>query len=429
MKLLSKKREQGSILVVTLFTGLAVGIVLAGFLTLISSRYNLTARSMGWNAAIPVLEAGLEEALTHLHDDPASPDANGWTPGTVGGQPVYTKERHFTDGSYFYVTIYNANPNSPLIYSQGFVPSPLHTDYISRTVRVTTMLPAKFSKAIQANGGTIVVNPTSSGATIASLSSYPYKTASRGAKAGIATTSTNHPAIKVQAGHVYGTALTGASGTVQVSSGASIGDTNWTSGIEPGWTNNDFNFSFPTNPPPTQTSPNSVSSGTYPYGGTNYTYRLVGTTGGSPAQYYSSSSINIGVGKSMVVTDKAEWYVNSSFTTGGTGFVYLAPGASLTIYVSGTATVSGGGIANGSGIADNLSIIGLSGCTSVTVSGNGDYVGTVNAPQAAMTISGNGNFVGAAIIKSFSLTGNGSVLYPESIGGSGVLTVSSYLEL
>ena len=60
MKLSSKKREQGSILAVALFTGLAIGIVLASYLMLISSRYNLTVRSMGWNAAIPVLEAGLE---------------------------------------------------------------------------------------------------------------------------------------------------------------------------------------------------------------------------------------------------------------------------------------------------------------------------------------------------------------------------------
>jgi hypothetical protein len=136
MKLLSKKREQGSILVVTLFTGLTIGIVLASFLTLISSRYTLTARSMDWNAAMPVLEAGLEEALTHLHDDPNSPSANGWTPGTIVGLPVYTKERHFTDGSYFYVTIYNAASDYPTIYSSGFVPAPVGQGYISRMVSV-----------------------------------------------------------------------------------------------------------------------------------------------------------------------------------------------------------------------------------------------------------------------------------------------------
>src|SRR5437879_4568617 len=118
-------RNRGSALVITLFSCLAIGLVLASYLTLISSRYKLTVRSLNWNAAMPVVEAGIEEALAHLHFDSNSPSANGWTPDTLGGQPVHIKRREFSDGSYFYVTIYNAATNNPLIYSQGFVRSPL----------------------------------------------------------------------------------------------------------------------------------------------------------------------------------------------------------------------------------------------------------------------------------------------------------------
>src|ERR1019366_6525772 len=106
MKFPSKKREEGSVLVTTLIVCVVIGTLLASYLTLMSTRYKLTVRSKCWNAAMPVLEAGLEEALTHLHAEPGSPSANGWTAGTVGGQPVYTKQRSFADGSYFYVTIY-----------------------------------------------------------------------------------------------------------------------------------------------------------------------------------------------------------------------------------------------------------------------------------------------------------------------------------
>jgi len=50
-------------LMVTMITCLIIGTVLASFLVLISRRYNMTIRSAAWNAAMPVLEAGIEEGL------------------------------------------------------------------------------------------------------------------------------------------------------------------------------------------------------------------------------------------------------------------------------------------------------------------------------------------------------------------------------
>jgi hypothetical protein len=152
MKRLSKKREQGSVLVMTLVTCAVIATVLTSYLAFISVRYNLTVRSMGWNAAIPVLEAGVEEAFTHLNND-ATPTANGWTADVVGGQPVHTKNRNFADGSYYTAYIYtNAAFTNPIIHSTGFVPAPLRRGYINRTVRVTTTRLKMFPYAIAANG-------------------------------------------------------------------------------------------------------------------------------------------------------------------------------------------------------------------------------------------------------------------------------------
>src|SRR5258707_7072749 len=140
MKLISRNRQQGSTLVLTLVMSLTIGTVLASYLGLIGGRYKVTVRSQCWNAAIPILEAGIEEALTHLQDDLNNPAANGWTLGTLSGQQVYSKQRSFADGSYFLVNIYNATggaSNTPYIYSTGFVPSPLNTHtYISRSTKV-----------------------------------------------------------------------------------------------------------------------------------------------------------------------------------------------------------------------------------------------------------------------------------------------------
>jgi len=106
MRIPVRNREHGSALAVTLITCLLIGIVLAGYMGLVSSRYKITVRSQCWNAAIPVAEAGVEEALAHLHDDSNNPAANNWTMGIIAGQTVYSKQRTNTDGSYFLANLY-----------------------------------------------------------------------------------------------------------------------------------------------------------------------------------------------------------------------------------------------------------------------------------------------------------------------------------
>ena len=419
MKLLSKKREQGSILVVTLFTGLAVGIVLASYLTLISSRYNLTVRSMGWNAAMPVLEAGIEEALMHLHDDPASPGANGWTAGTFGGQPVYTKQRHFTDGSYFYVWIKDAASANPTIYSQGFVPSPLHTNqYISRTVRVgAANTPSTFIQAISTtgpitmNGNGVVVDGFDS-----RVGGYNTST-NRNATGGIGTDSMASGAIDLGNANVYGHANTGPGGTVSIGPNGAVGDTNWNAsskGIEPGWTNNNMNVAFPSNAPPTG-GPFSAPPVT-----SNITYLATGT--------YEMSSFT-STKNPMIVTGHATLWVTGDFTVKGNGYVQIMTNASLTLIVGGTTKVAGGGVVNGTGLASQFSYIGLSSNTSIDFGGNTAFIGTINAPQADVTIHGTADSYGAVIGKTVTLKGNASFHYDQALAAATGLIVWSWIEL
>src|SRR6185437_6389773 len=118
------------------------------------NRFQMTVRSSDWNAAIPVLEAGVEEALTHMTRDTNQPTANNWTTTTIKGISAYTKTRTFPDGSYYNVYIVNYASNNPSIYSQGFVRSPYNASrYISRLVLVgVTNPPTVFTHAIAVNG-------------------------------------------------------------------------------------------------------------------------------------------------------------------------------------------------------------------------------------------------------------------------------------
>jgi len=422
MNFFKNKREEGSTLILALFTSLAIGMVLASYLLLISSRHKLTIRSMNWNAAIPILEAGIEEALTHLQTDSNSPSANGWTPNVIGGQPVFTKRRQFADGSYFNVTLYNAALSNPLIYSSGFVLSPLATNhYLSRTVRVTTTNPPSlFSKAI-ASGGTVTLggNVLVDGFD-SHVGSYDTST-NRTATGGIATDSTAAGAVNIGKGNVYGTVTTGPGGTISIAGGA-IGDVAWNtsnSGIEPGWTNNNMNVSFPSNAPPSGgpfLAPTVTASG-----GSNIMYLGTGTK--TLSAFSGSGSTPI------IVTGNAVLWVTGDFSLSGGGYVQILPGASLTLYVGGSASLSGGGVINGTGLAANFTLIGLSSNTGVSFSGNADFVGTINAPQAAISLSGNAVVYGAVIGKTVSISGNPALHYDQALATPTGLMVTSWTEL
>jgi len=144
--------NRGSALVAALIMSAVIGIVVCSYLVLIADRNYLTHRSLAWNTGIPVLEAGIEEALTHLHSD-SSLTANGWTSGGTNATVVYSKRRDFTNNStYCLMTISNVTASSADVYSQGFVPSPSGSGYISRTVQVRTTNSAIFTKAIAAKG-------------------------------------------------------------------------------------------------------------------------------------------------------------------------------------------------------------------------------------------------------------------------------------
>src|SRR3954470_9300529 len=114
MKITGMKNETGATLLVALFTALIIGAVLGSFLLVTSNRTKLTLRSTAWNAAVPLLEAGVEEAFTHLHADTNNYRTNGWALTNISGQAVYAKTRSFKDGSYFYTTIFGAGSSGPI---------------------------------------------------------------------------------------------------------------------------------------------------------------------------------------------------------------------------------------------------------------------------------------------------------------------------
>jgi hypothetical protein len=377
-------------------------------------------RSLAWNSAMPVVEAGIEEAFSHLQRNSNSL-GNLWTVATINGQTVYQKQRNFDDGSYCLVTLSNVT-GRPSIYSEGFVPAPLNpNEYISRKVRVGLAKPGVFTKAIAANGKITM----SGGGSVDSFDSGagPYSSGTRKANGSIATNGRFLKAIDVGTGHVYGTAETGVGGTINVAGGA-VGDLDWNAtqtGIQPGWSDDDMNVAYPTNSAPVggMSMPAPVA-----INGSNITYLPPGSY--TAASFTSSSST-----KPMYVTGpgKSTLYVSGDLTVSGSGYIQIQPGASFELYIGGKFVVSGGGVVNGTQLAENFSYYGLPGNTTLTYSGSSAYIGTINAPQATATISGSAGAYGAAIVNTITISGGASFHYDEAIGGKGNYVLTEWKEL
>ena len=101
---------------VTVFVLAAVGLTLLAYLGLVQFQNTTNVRSQEWNYAMPVVEAGIEEALAHLNARGATNGSlacDGWMES--GG--TYTMIRTLGD-SFYSVTISNyvaGTTNQPLI--------------------------------------------------------------------------------------------------------------------------------------------------------------------------------------------------------------------------------------------------------------------------------------------------------------------------
>ena len=431
-------QPRGSVLAVTLLAVIVIGLALASYLVLATNVSSNVARSQSWNNAIPVLEAGIEEALTQINYNGI--DVNGFAQNRWNldaTDRLYHKTRMFSDNSYYDVSIEAVDP--PVIISRGYVPTPLgSTVYVTRKVRVGTKRQSLGSGGITAKGkisfsGSSYVDSFDPSTTTNGL----YSTSVRHDKGMVLSNLASGEAIHLDQTDIYGTVKTGSGGTVTYTSGA-VGDAAWiaagNTGVEAGHSASDAAVQF-------DAVSAGYSSGLSPLntgglvGGTNYTYVVNGALN---QNYYLDNKLTISGGQSLVVTGgKVKLYVTGDFTTSGSGYVYLAPGASLELYVGGKLTISGSGVVNGSGTvngespAHNLSVYSTSTTTGIqwTYSGSAAFIGTVYAPYAAFTLSGSAGATGTLSANTVILSGGASVHFDESLGSAGAYVVMSWNEI
>jgi len=111
-------------------------------------------------------------------------------------------------------------------------------------------------------------------------------------------------------------------------------------------------------------------------------------------------------------------WVTGQFNTSGSSQIIQDPNVKVTWIVDGNITVSGSSYNNQSGLAVNTSFIGVGTGHTVTDSGNGNFIGTLNAPGYDITISGQGAFLGAAIGNTINISGSGGFHYDEHLASA-----------
>jgi len=435
---------RGSTLVLVVVVTALVGLVLIAYLSLVKTQSFSTARSQVWNSAIPVIEAGVEDALTHMNINGTNNllACCGWQ---QSGN-LYWTSRPLGDGQYVVIIsnwVVGATYNSqPVIYSRAFMKAPAfsaaHPDWmlaqasggsvsqglLARAVCVHAKPICMYKKAMVAKGnvtfgGNALVDSFNS-EDPAKSTNGKYDPAKRQDHGDVASNAQIINSLAAGADtKIYGKVSTGPGGTAGFEANAVAGSEAWVdaginTGIEKGWFSDDMNVEFPPVLEPFTGGYLTPSSGNYL--GTNYDYLLA-------SDNYQTASINMSSTKTMMVIGQAQLYVPGNFFMSGQSRIIIAPGASFRLYVGGTANFCGQGIYNDTGSALNCWIFGRPTCTTIKYTGNSEFIGVIYAPDANLHIGGGGSdildFQGASITASVTMGGKFQFHYDEALADKG----------
>ena len=409
------RHERGHILLTALVMAATVAIGVASFAILVTSQNKSITRSLVWNQSIPIAESGVEEALTQLfYKSTNTPPGNGWT--VTNG--TFFKQRSIGNN---YYTVSITPSNKPVITAVGYTLQPLsRTNYLARTIQVKT------AKAPAPRGGVVARGAVSvaGGSWIDSFDSADpnystngqYIASKRKDNGQVISNSGILGAISLggggNAGGIYGYVVTGPLGTVVTSGNESVGDLAYVSGgslgVEAGHSANNANVDFPAVTPPS--SAGAYTPGPGSYGGTNYACLMQNAT------YYTSSPISLANSDTVCIVGDVTLYINNSLSATAQSSVYLAPGATLKLYISGSFSIAGKGIVNTSQDASRLTVYGAN--TNVqtwSYTGQSAFYGTVYAPNVNFTFAGGAGAVGSFTGNTVSISGNASIHYDENL--------------
>jgi len=455
MKIRTNTKPQGSILMVTLLTAFIFCIALASYLSMVSNQNQSVMRSLSWNTAIPVVEAGIEEALTQIYyNGITNLSANGWT---YGIDTYYHKTRDL-GGGYSY-DVWVKPLVQPIIDCVGSAPAPVNfASYYStpfgmilggvtgqsttvstsrRKVEVMAKRQTPFTFAMLAKGqidlkGNNIASDSFDSADPLYSTGGKYDPAKNKANGDIATNDGVVNSINVANADIMGHVHTGPNGTIAIGPQGTVGDKAWVTsgqnGVETGWVSDDSNVDIPSIGLPFTSGYSTPGGGGWPIVNPTNNYNYILGSGNYQLGSFSGK---------VLVTGNAVLVVTTTFSFSGQDSITIAPGATLKVYVqAASASLGGNGVINNNGDALAFQYYGLDSNTSVSFNGNAAFTGVIYAPNADFSLGGGGNntydFVGASVTKTVTMNGHFHFHYDENIARRapiGAYVVFSWNEL
>ncbi|MCI0747323.1 MAG: hypothetical protein L0Y58_18110 [Verrucomicrobia subdivision 3 bacterium] len=445
---------RGNTLILTVVVTGLIGFLLAAYLGLVKSQNVATMRSQAWNASIPVIEAGIEDALTHINTRLTNElTGDGWE---KRGNIYIT--RRWVGQDYYDVTISNwvvgMVSNSPIIESRGYVVAPLivasaplpffanvtpsiqpsesNKKYVARGIRCKTVQDWLFSKGMVAkgpidlNGRNIETDSFDSSDPLHSTNGV-YDASTRKDNGDIATNSGVTNSLSIGNAQIYGRVSTGPGGLPDIGPQGCVGDfafhtVNPNQGdIQTGYFKDDMNVDF-------SEVKNPFTGGWSTPGpevvdGVAYAYVLRG-----PGDYVLTDLTLSGVGPAaaqmLIIGENVRLKVMSTLDITGNGAIIISTNSSLQMFVyAPVVNLGGNGVINYAGNALDFEYWGMKSNTKLNFFGNGTFTGTIYAPEADFNLVGSGSttydFMGASITKSVTMNGNFRFHYDEALAKYG----------
>jgi hypothetical protein len=410
-----------------------IGLPMTYVLSSVQHECATVARSQSWNDAMVVAEAGIEEAqafvnkysdsstnLLNAWATSTSASADGWTAsGATTNIFSRTRTTVFGTGTSYSILVTNVSKTNVMIKVTGTVPAPgvWSAQSISRAVLLSSIVYGQGIGGLVSKGSVTF----SGGGYADSFNSLDpthslngqYSTTNREAHGDILLANGN---LNMSgSSRIYGMVFTGPTNTISMG-GTAIGDTNWASGIEPGWTNNTANVIVPDAPSVPSVTWNALPS-VIAFGSTNQ-YILNGGGPTSTNYYTIPSGFNLSGGAQFIATNGNVYlYAVGTFSISGGSTLVVKPGATVSAWLNGTTTLSGGGVVNQAGNATNATFYGTTNNTSLTISGSSAFIGRLNVPYADAVYSGSAAFIGDFVVKTFNDSGGAAMHYDEGLMG------------
>ncbi|MCF7687120.1 MAG: hypothetical protein K9M98_14775 [Cephaloticoccus sp.] len=417
------RSQRGAILIVAMLLSAVIAISLGTYVNLSINSLRLADRTFYSNAAMNLVEMGVEEAMWAYQDDLVT--GTGWTNpiawNTATGNTAkynfgpYNYGGNVTGSVRVYATDRTGLGSTPLIIARSTINLTAGAP-IEKWIEITLSKRSKFAlglvakDSIRFSGTNASVDSWNSDPTGTGTPIVPYSGGVANDSGSIGSVDVSST-ISVNNADIWGTASVGGSSLAAIGVGPNgrVGPFGTPSNtLDPGSVSTDFTANLEVvSAPISAAAPISISSTTTLTAGT-YNVTDITLTG--------SKQLNI-TGDVVIIMTATAGSLGIK-VTGASAGINLAMGATLKIYAECDITIAGNGLLNPNSQPSSFQLWGT--CTStvpqdVKIAGNGSLSGLCYAPNADLTINGGGDVCGSFVANTISVTGNAAFHYDESL--------------